>query len=405
MPWRESFEPVRMQRVALLATREDLRDLLVTTADQGVVELDVFPEASGMTTASRLQARISSGRVVSPALTRSAPDLDALGDTADADLLAGEAQLQERAASGIVRGQVTAVAGWMPAARVPALAEALAASGGAVVRLPDPKGLDPPTQVHTRGDLNRSFAPLMDTYATVPYRDVDPTVVAGPRLRRHVRDDVRRRRARPPAAARGAPPAGWTAAAAGGRPPRVAVPRRSRHRRDLLRGAVRRVLRADRRPAGAVVQAAGGPDPAAGGGDRRRRPPPVRGLRDRHRQPLAGRGLAVRARRPHRARRRRAVPRVRPAAPRRLPGAQLAGRPRGGHRGGRVGADLHRRCSPRPAEADPASHRPGSSCSTASFGWAPTSSRSPGSLRSGWPMPRSGTSCGRARRHCGTPGA
>ncbi len=41
------------------------------------------------------------------------------------------------------------------------------------------RGFDPPTLIHATGRLNRSFAPLVDTYATVPYADVDPTVLAG----------------------------------------------------------------------------------------------------------------------------------------------------------------------------------------------------------------------------------
>jgi hypothetical protein len=35
MPWRETLEPVRMRRVAILAPREDLRDVLVEIAGRG----------------------------------------------------------------------------------------------------------------------------------------------------------------------------------------------------------------------------------------------------------------------------------------------------------------------------------------------------------------------------------
>ena len=47
MRWREAMRPVGMQRVALLAPRDTLRDLLVNVADEGTVELEtVAQEAS-----------------------------------------------------------------------------------------------------------------------------------------------------------------------------------------------------------------------------------------------------------------------------------------------------------------------------------------------------------------------
>jgi V/A-type H+-transporting ATPase subunit I len=74
---------------------------------------------------------------------------------------------------------VAAVAAWVPVTDMPALAGRLAPVGAAVVPLPHPRGTDPPTLLHTRGRLNQPFAPLVDTYTTVPYVDVDPTAVAG----------------------------------------------------------------------------------------------------------------------------------------------------------------------------------------------------------------------------------
>ena len=178
MPWRESLEPVRMQRVALLAPRESLRDVLVEAASAGTVEWDVAAEgATGP--AARLLQRVAVTGDVEPALARQAPDLDAVAGAGRADLLAGEAQLEERSAAAVVRDLVVGLAGWMPAVEVPVLADRLAPMGCAVAPLPTPRGVDPPTLVHTHGRLNRSFAPLMDTYATVPYVDLDPTVMAG----------------------------------------------------------------------------------------------------------------------------------------------------------------------------------------------------------------------------------
>ena len=40
MPWRETVEPVRMERVALLAPTETWRHVLVTVADAGAMEID-----------------------------------------------------------------------------------------------------------------------------------------------------------------------------------------------------------------------------------------------------------------------------------------------------------------------------------------------------------------------------
>ncbi len=178
MPWRESLEPVRMQRVALLSPREDLRATLVAVAAAGAVELEVAGEA-GAGPAARALQRCPPADGVEPALGLGAPDLQAAAEAGRADLLAGEAQLEERSAACVARDLVVGVTGWMPVAEVSGLADRLAPLGAAVAPLPTPRGVDPPTLVHTRGRLNRSFAPLMDTYATVPYVDVDPTVVAG----------------------------------------------------------------------------------------------------------------------------------------------------------------------------------------------------------------------------------
>ncbi len=48
-----------------------------------------------------------------------------------------------------------------------------------MVPLAPPRGLDPPTLLRPGGELRSSMTPLVQTYATVPYRDIDPTVPAG----------------------------------------------------------------------------------------------------------------------------------------------------------------------------------------------------------------------------------
>jgi V/A-type H+-transporting ATPase subunit I len=178
MPWRESLEPVRMRRVALLAPRDRLRDVLVAVAASGLVEVDSVQGGGAGPAALRLQ-RMAAAGAVEPVISVAEPDLDALEAAGRADLLAGEAEVAERAAAALPRDLVVAVGGWMPEAAVGELAEQVAPMGGAVVGLPTPRGVDPPTLLHTRGGLNRSFAPLVDTYASVPYVDVDPTAIAG----------------------------------------------------------------------------------------------------------------------------------------------------------------------------------------------------------------------------------
>ena len=181
MPWRESMEPVRMQRVAIMAPTESVRDVLVHVAAAGLVELESAPEV-GEGRAERLLQRIPRAEHAAdpaPLLWPGPPDLDGWLKAERADLLLGEAQLEERMGAAVARGLVTGMVGWMPAAELDSLSERLTGDGAAVVPLANPPGVDPPTRVHDRGRLNRSFAPLVDTYSTVPYADVDPTVLAG----------------------------------------------------------------------------------------------------------------------------------------------------------------------------------------------------------------------------------
>jgi len=177
MPWRESMQPVRMSRVAVLAPAENLRDVLVEIAGQGTVEVEVATETDASGAGRILQ---QSARDDAPArLARSAPDLDSLVRAGRFDLLAGEAELERRAGAAVSRGLVTGVLAWTPASEIDPLRQSLTPHGAAVVALPTPRGIDPPSLVHEEGELNRAFAPLVDTYTTVPYANVDPTVLAG----------------------------------------------------------------------------------------------------------------------------------------------------------------------------------------------------------------------------------
>jgi len=177
MPSRErGAQPVRMQRIAVVAPRAALRDALVRVAAVGTVELDGDGQAGAPGDAAR---RLAALHVTgAPVLSRQPPDLDSWQAAGLAGLLAGEAQLEERAACAVVRDEVAATVGWVPAAEVERLQQELAEVGGAAVPLPRPPAVDPPTLLPPTG-ARRPFAPLLETYATVPYADVDPTVLAG----------------------------------------------------------------------------------------------------------------------------------------------------------------------------------------------------------------------------------
>ena len=136
MSWRELIEPVRMERVAVVAPVRHLREVLVAVADAGVVEPERLP-----------------GRT-------------------------GDTEFDEIEASAIRRGRVAAIAGWSPAIAIPPLAARLAELGGAVVRLPVPAGAEPPTLLIKAG-AGAAFQPLVDTYAIIPYADLNPSIFAG----------------------------------------------------------------------------------------------------------------------------------------------------------------------------------------------------------------------------------
>jgi len=74
----------------------------------------------------------------------------------------------------VSRDGVRALAGWAPTAAVAELANRLAPLGGTVVELARPAGVDPPTLLAASG-RGSGLRPLVDTYAVVPYHDVDPT--------------------------------------------------------------------------------------------------------------------------------------------------------------------------------------------------------------------------------------
>lgn len=181
MRWRDALEPVGMERVALLAPRGALRELLVHVADEGTVALAEAPVVNGDLATRPANARLRRLRTDaggSAALAARPPHLDRCEEAGRLDLVAGEAQLEQRADQALTSGSVAGLVGWMPATDLAHLAERLEAVGGAVVPLQRPPGVQPPTLLPSTG-VAHEFAPLVNTYSTVPYADINPSVVAG----------------------------------------------------------------------------------------------------------------------------------------------------------------------------------------------------------------------------------
>ena len=180
--WPDLPAPVRMKRVALVAADDALRDVLVRVADAAAVEIG--PAAGEKAAAgpadgeAARRLRRSGHPAPGTALSASRPDLDALERAGRYDLLAGESQLEAYAADADRGSGACALAGWIPADRVDDMAARLAGVGGAVVPLPLPRGAEPPTLLAGQ-PAARALAPLVQTYGTVPYADIDPTWVAG----------------------------------------------------------------------------------------------------------------------------------------------------------------------------------------------------------------------------------
>jgi len=176
MRWSDAAVPVRMQRVALVAPSATLRDVLARVADAAVMQIDRDARPHG-TSAPDRQPTGPAARPARPLISAAAPDLRELERSGRYDLLAGEAELQAWAAAALRRSDAAAVAGWVPVSRLPEITAAVAGAGGAVVPLARPTWSRAPTLLAERG-LHHELTPLVQTYGTVPYADVDPSWLA-----------------------------------------------------------------------------------------------------------------------------------------------------------------------------------------------------------------------------------
>jgi V/A-type H+-transporting ATPase subunit I len=178
MRWRERLRPEPMSRVAMVALDDQLRDALVAAAEAGTAEL----EASDVGVDERLHEALRrtaqrSGGVAHALLAERRPDIARLEREGRRDLLAGETELDRRAAACIHRSGAALTVGWVPRRDVVALSKQLAAVDAALVELPAPRWVEPPTLLRPAPGA-RSFQPVVATYGTVRYADLDPTLFA-----------------------------------------------------------------------------------------------------------------------------------------------------------------------------------------------------------------------------------
>jgi V/A-type H+-transporting ATPase subunit I len=178
MRWRESAMPVRMQRVALVAPEPALREVLAYVADAAVMQIDHDgrPRAASVTSA-RGRPPGTTATSAAPLISATVPDLEELRHSGRDDLIAGEAELQGQAAAALRRSGAAALVGWIPASRLPAISDTLAKAGGTLVPLARPAWSQEPTLLTERG-LHHQLTPLVQTYGTVPYADLDPSWLA-----------------------------------------------------------------------------------------------------------------------------------------------------------------------------------------------------------------------------------
>lgn len=133
MTLRESIEAVPMERVAIVAPTEHFEEVLAAVEGTGAVQIEQVPT---------------------------------------------DATVSAAMSAAIRHDALSALVGWSPRADVVNLREVVVPHGGAIATLPPPPGVVPPTLVAPHGP-GSVFQPLVDTYTTIPYRDINPALFAG----------------------------------------------------------------------------------------------------------------------------------------------------------------------------------------------------------------------------------
>lgn len=181
MPWARELWPATMRRVAVVAPSTRFRRVLVEVADAGCFEPDPSTETArgpAVALAERMVAATGpAAPAVEPYLSVEPVDAQRLADDGAVELLLGEASLEAHAAAAREVATCTVLPGWVRADDLTVLRTVIAPHGGALADLPGRRGLVPPT-ASAGGTTGNAFRPLVTTYATVPYRDIDPTLFA-----------------------------------------------------------------------------------------------------------------------------------------------------------------------------------------------------------------------------------
>ena len=153
-----------------------IRAALVALAAAGCVELvgSLPPPEGEETEALRRLHRLHGTIAVEPALLDREPDIAALERAGEEALLQGEVELGRRVRLAVSHGAAVAWLGWAPTGELPSLNEHLAGTGAAVVELPRPAWVEPPTLLNPIR-VEQPFRPLVQTYGTTRYSDLDPT--------------------------------------------------------------------------------------------------------------------------------------------------------------------------------------------------------------------------------------
>jgi len=174
MPWREQLLPEQMLRAAIVAPETRVRRVLVEVADVGVFEPDPSdtPCSGPFTT---LADRHTETTV--PELSIDPVEPDNLSQPDQLPLLIGEASLEQHLLTTRTLEHCLLLPGWIPNSEIDAVRRRIAPFGGAIAEIPVRKGVSAPTS-HAVNPVSGAFRPLVTTYATVPYRDVDPTLFA-----------------------------------------------------------------------------------------------------------------------------------------------------------------------------------------------------------------------------------
>ncbi len=174
MPWRDQLLPERMLRASIVAPETRLRRVLVEVADTGVFEPDPADNVvEGPFTNLARQAT----EETPPELSVTPVDPDELGHTGQVQLLVGEASLELRLATARPVGRCSILPGWIPSSEINGLRQRLVPLGGAVAEIPIRRGVIAPTS-HVESSIGGALRPLVTTYATVPYQNIDPTLFA-----------------------------------------------------------------------------------------------------------------------------------------------------------------------------------------------------------------------------------